>query len=127
MSDLILKFWPKEAVNEVKTASIKESLLAEGILGSETEHWNKPAYKPGPALKTYLETNESDVYFQNLFIGIEANDQGVEEGEDDFVFVDRHNVVSIYEGDGGIEGGDRLCVKLQEITGDEYTWGWDRM
>jgi hypothetical protein len=63
--------------------------------------------------------------FEEIHIVVADKDYGVETGEEDFVYIDKHNVVSLLGGDGTIEGWSGFCQKLQEITGDEYLGDWE--
>jgi hypothetical protein len=127
MSDIILKFWPKEEVNVLKTDLIKNGLANSNIIGDETEFWNKPAFKAGSEINLFFEPrlNREIGYFDDLAITVSENDYGVLEGEEDFDYIDRMNVVSILGGDGNFEKWDDLTNKLKEITGDEYQGGYE--
>lgn len=125
MSDFILKFWPTKEVSEIKTAKIVSELKARGILGEETVHWGKAAFKIGDAaLKLLLPISNYDMnspYVQQLALIIEENGYGVGFGEEDFEFYDRHNVISVYGGDGELDHSKMFCQILFEITEDEYS------
>ena len=127
MSDFILKFWPKDEVKEIKTEIIKRALLASKVLGEETMYGNKPAFKAGECLNEYLEPrmDNSHPYFKTISIVVADNDYGVGEDEEDFAFFERHNVLSILDGDGTIERWNKMCQQLKDITGDEYDGGWE--
>lgn len=127
MSDIILKFWPKEEVTELKVDLIKNGLANSKFIGEETEFWNKPAFKAGSEVNLFFEPrlNRDIGYFDDLAITISEKDYGVLEGEEDFDYIDRMNVVSILGGDGTFEKWDNLTSKLKEITGDEYQGGYE--
>jgi hypothetical protein len=127
MSDMILKFWPKEDVMENKTESIIAELTKSGFIGIETTYWDKPAFVPGSKINIFFEPQleRDNDYFNSLAITISEKDYGVVEGEEDFEYVDRPNVVSILGGDGTFEKWSVLTLKLQEITGHEYQGGYE--
>lgn len=127
MSDYILKFWPKEDIKESKVEKIIEGLTSSKIIGDEEEYYGKPAYSAGELLKDHLdtETGVPDSFFEPVRITIADQDYGVEDGEDDYVFIDRNNVVSVLAADGRIESWDKMCKRLEEITGDQYVGGWE--
>lgn len=127
MSDFILKFWPKEDVKEVKTKNLKSELIDQKILGDETEFWGEHAYKPGQFINEYLEpkVNRDNLYFDTISIVVSDKDYGVLQGEEDFEFVNRLNVISIKGGEGGFNKWDKMCDKLESITGDAYEGGWE--
>lgn len=127
MSDIILKFWPKEEVTVLKTDLIKNGLTNSNFIGDKTEFWNKPAFKAGSEFNLFFvpRLNREIGYFDDLAIIVSENDYGVLEGEEDFDYIDRMNVVSILGGDGTFEKWDDLTNKLKEITGDEYQGGYE--
>lgn len=127
MSDFILKFWPKEDVKEVKTKNLKSELIDQKILGDETEFLGEHAYKPGQFINEYLEpkVNRDNLYFDTISIVVSDKDYGVLQGEEDFEFVNRLNVISIKGGEGGFNKWDKMCDKLESITGDAYEGGWE--
>lgn len=127
MSDIILKFWPKEDVTENKIFVIKSELTKIGFIGSETEFWNQPSFRPGPNFNTFFEPllERGNEYFESLSVIISEKDYGVLETEEDFDFINRLNVVSILGGDGTFENWATLINSLKEITGDEYQGGYE--
>jgi len=127
MSDYILKFWPKQEIQEIKTSPIKTELSKSEIIADETEFWGKPAFNPGQRLNEYLEPklDRSNPYFDTIKITIEENDYGVRMGSEDFEYIDRKNVITIKGGEGGFNNWNAMCDKLKEITGDDYEGGWE--
>lgn len=127
MSDIILKFWPKDETKESKVEAIKSSLLDLHFIGQETEFWGKPTYKTGRHFYTYFEPllNMPNPYIESLAIAISENDYGVIEDEEDFEYIDRKNVISILGGDGTFEKWDKVTDLLKEITGNEYQGGYE--
>ena len=127
MSDIKLKFWPKEEISKSKIELIKSELTISKFIGEETEFWNKPAFKAGFELNLFFEPRLSRdiIYFEELAITISEKDYGVLEGEEDFDFIDRMNVVSILGGNGTFKKWGALTNKLKEITGDEYQGGYE--
>ena len=127
MSDIILKFWPKEEVTESKLDKLKSQLTNLKFVGDETDFWGKPAYKTGEQFNTYFEPLLSlpNSYIESLTIAIQETDYGVIEGEEDFEYIDRFNVVSIWGGDGTFENWNKLTDLLKDITGDEYHGGYE--
>lgn len=127
MSDIILKFWPKDETKESKVEAIKSSLLDLHFIGQETEFWGKPTYKTGGHFNTYFEPllNMPNPYIESLAIAISENDYGVIEGEEDFEYIDRKNVISILGGDGTFEKWDKVTDLLEKITGNEYQGGYE--
>jgi len=127
MSDFILKFWPRDEVKEVKTEKIKTKLNQLKIIGEPTEFWGMPAFNPGQSINEYLEPklDRTNPYFDTISITVSDKDYGVVQGEEDFEFIDRLNVISIKGGEGAIDKWDKMCEKLKSITGDEYDGGWE--
>lgn len=129
MSDMILKFWPKEEVKEIKTEIITVELTEAKILGETTEFWDKPAFKPGQAINDYFEpklNNEwAKSYFPTIALTVAEKDYGVLIGEEDFEYIDRLNVVSIKGGEAAFDKWEKMCEKLKAITGDDYEGGWE--
>lgn len=127
MSDIILKFWPKEEITESKVETLKSQLINSQFLGIETEFWGKPAFKTGGLFQIYFEPllNIPNPYIESLAITISENDYGVLEGEEDFEYIDRKNVISILGGDGTFEKWDKVIILLKEITGNEYQGGYE--
>lgn len=129
MSDIILKFWPQDEVTDNKTAAIKDGLLQAQLIGDETEFWDKPAFRPGSKFNTFFEPllEPGSEYFQSLAVVISDEDYGVVEGDEDFEFIDRLNVVSILGGDGTFENWSVMTELLRKITGDEYQGGYEML
>lgn len=127
MSDIILKFWPKEEIKESKVDTLKSQLTNSKFIGEETEFWQKPAFKTGRQFNTYFEPllNNPNPYIESLAIIISENDYGVIEGEEDFEYIDRSNVISILGGDGTFEKWEKVTDLLKEITGNEYQGGYE--
>ena len=127
MSDFILKFWPKEIVQQTKSNVLKIELRKVGIISDETEFEGKPAYNPGQNINDYLvpKLERFNPYFDTIKITIEDADYGVKMGSEDFEYIDRNNVISIKGGEGGFNKWDAMCKKLEEITGNEYEGGWE--
>ena len=124
MSDFILKFWPIEDDNEDKTELIKSQFEKDKIISEETEHWGKPSYKSGEKLGEMLGIN-IESYLSNLIIQIEEKGYGVEQGEEDFEYVNRANVISIQNGDGEIEQWGKFEEYLTNLTSQKYKGGWE--
>ena len=124
MSDIILKFWPKAATVENQTELIKSQFEKDKITSGETEHWGKPAFKSGENLGEMIGVN-NQTQVKELKIQIEAKGYGVEEGEEDFEYVDRNNVISIQNADGDINNWVKFEEYLTNITGTEYKGGWE--
>jgi len=129
MSDVILKFWPKDEVKEIKTGRITTELTEAKVLGEPTEFWGKPAFKPGQAINDYFEpklnSEWAKSYFPSIALTVADKDYGVVEGEEDFEYIDRLNVVSIKGGEAAFDNWDKMCEKLKSITGDDYEGGWE--
>jgi hypothetical protein len=129
MSDMILKFWPKADVKEVKTDKIKSGLTDAKIIGDPTEFWGKPAFRPGQSINDYFEPKLNPewakAYFASIALTVSDKDYGILEGEEDFEYLDRLNVVAIKGGEGAFEKWGKMCEKLESITGDEYQGGWE--
>ena len=129
MSDFILKFWPKEEVEEVKTDKILKGLTDAQIIGRSKEFWGKPAFEAGTSMNDFFEPvlnpAWANQYLSRIAVTIEDEDYGVAYGAEDFEYFDRLNVVSILGGDGTFENWDKMCDELKSITGDEYEGGWD--
>lgn len=124
MSDYILKFWPKENISENQTELIKAQFKKDNIISDEIEFWGKPAFKSGQRLGEMVGINNEN-YTANLIVQIEQKGYGVEQGEEDFEYVDRNNVVSIKNGDGEMEKWSEFENYLSELTQNEYKGGWE--
>lgn len=127
MSDIMLKFWPKNEVAEIKEELLKEQLSKLKIIGEKSLFWNNVAFKSGTNFNDYFEPNlgKDDEYIKSLYIKISECDYGIIECEGDFEFIDRNNVVSILGGDGTLDIWNRMTDTLTKITGDEYQGGWE--
>ena len=129
MSDIILKFWPRNEVEEVKTERITSELKDAKVLGEPTEFSGKAAFKPGQAINDYFEpklnSEWAKMYFPTIVLTVADKDYGVLQGEEDFEYVDRLNVISIIGGEAAFENWDKMCEKLKSITGDDYEGGWE--
>ena len=127
MSDYILKFWPQDDIQTDKTNKIKFEFKQKLIVGEESEFWGKPAFKGGNKLSEYFgpKWELAPKYFSTLFIKIAESDYGVEQGSEDFEFIDRKNVISLLGADGTVESWTEMCTELERITGDKYKGGWD--
>jgi hypothetical protein len=127
MSDIILKFWPKNDVAEIKAELLIEQLSELKIIGEESLFRGNPAYKSGIDFNDYFEPNlgKDNGYINSLYIKIAESDYGVIPGEGDFEYIDRNNVVSILGGDGTLDIWNRMVEMLTKITGDEYQGGWE--
>ena len=127
MSDIILKFWPKNQVSEIKVELLQEQLAALKIIGEISVFWENIAFKSGPNFNDYFEPNlgKDNGYIKSLYIKISESDYGIIEGEEDFEFIDRNNVVSILGGDCTLDDWKRMTETLTKITGDEYNGGWE--
>ena len=124
MSDIILKFWPKVENKENQTELIKAQFEKDKITSGETEHWGKPAFKSGSNLGEMIGVNNQN-NVKELKIQIEHKGYGVEEGEEDFEYVDRTNVISIQNADGDINNWSKFEEYLTKLTGKEYKGGWE--
>lgn len=127
MSDIILKFWPKDETTESKMDVLKSRLIDAKFIGEESEFWGKPAFKTGEQFNIYFNPllNIPNPYIESLAITISENDYGVIEGEEDFEYIDRNNVISILGGDGTFEKWDKVTDLLEDITGNEYQGGFE--
>lgn len=127
MSDIILKFWPKEEIAEIKTSVIRNALQTKEFIGDETEYEGRPAFYPGSQFNTFFEPimQRSNEYFNTLVIRISEKDYGVLEQEEDVEYIDRLNVIEICGGDGTFEKWSRLTDFLKEATGNEYQGGYE--
>ena len=127
MSDIILKFWPKNQVAEIKIELLKEKLSELKIIGEESEFWSKKAFKTGTDFNEYFEPNlgKDNGYINSLYVKISESDYGIIEGSEDFEFIDRNNVLSILGGDGTLHIWNRMTETLTKITGDVYQGGWE--
>ena len=124
MSDYILKFWPKENVTENQTDLIRTQLRNDKIISDEIEFWGKSAFKSGEKLGEMVGINNSN-YVAELVVQIEAKGYGVEQGKEDFEYIDRNNVVSIKNGDGEMEKWTEFENYLTKLTKNEYKGGWE--
>ena len=70
-----------------------------------------------------LERNNS--YFDTIALKILETDYGVEDGEEDFEYIDRCNVISIEGGEGAFDEWNKMCELLKSITEDDYDGGWE--
>lgn len=127
MSDIILKFWPLDEVSDFKTDLIKRKLKDFEIIDTETIFWDQPAFTTGKHFNSFFlpDLGKDNPYIKSLAIVVSESDYGVISGEEDFEFIDRYNVISIFGGDGTFENWDKMTKLLSEITGDIYEGGWE--
>ncbi|WP_299675794.1 hypothetical protein [uncultured Tenacibaculum sp.] len=127
MSDFILKFWPEENIQTDKTEKIKNQFKEKLIIGEESDFFGKPAFKGGDKLSEYFEPKweSAPKYFSTLFLTISKSDYGVEQGTEDFEYIERKNVISLLGADGTVESWTEMCSKLEKITGDKYKGNWE--
>ena len=124
MSDFILKFWPKENVDDNHTDLIKAQLRKDDIISDETEFWGKPAFKSGVNLGEMVGINNTN-YVSELVVQIEEKGYGVDQGKEDFEYIDRNNVISIKNRDGEMENWSKFEEYLTQLTKTEYKGGWE--
>lgn len=124
MSDFILKFWPEKQNPDNYTKLIETSLKKDSIISEKIEFWGKPAFKSGKNLGVMVGIENSN-YVSKLVIEIEENGYGVEQGVEDFEYVDRKNVISIKNGDGEMENWTKFEEYLTKLTNTEYKGGWE--
>ena len=124
MSDIILKFWPKENPGVDKTQAITSMLETKGIIGTPKSYFGQEAFEPGENAQQYLApgftVSLEKAYGGNLSFVIEAGGNGVEIGAEDYEYPETMNIVSILGGDGSLERSDSICGFLEEATGDKY-------
>jgi hypothetical protein len=124
MSDFILKFWPIEASEEDKTEALKQQMLQDNILVEESVHWGKAAYKVGEELGTMIDI-QNEAYLAELKLQIEEEGYGVEQGAEDFEYINRKNVICIHNGDGEIKNWSKFEAYLSQATKQKYKGGWE--
>jgi len=124
MSDYILKFWPKNDVADNHTELIKSQLKKDNIISQNIEFWGKPAFKSGEKLGEMVGINNPN-YVSELIVQIEEKGYGVEQGKEDFEYINRNNVISIKNGDGEMENWSKFEDYLTKLTQTEYKGGWE--
>ena len=132
MSDFILKIFPVDEVNTDKTGLIKEHLIKANFLsGEETEFSGETYLKPGQSFCEYFEFEDEKsakkTFKDEARIKIIADGYGVTMDEDaeEPDFIDRKNVVEIWNVDGNYTSWDKLSRSLTQATGDTYTGEWE--
>lgn len=132
MSDFILKIFPVSEIDIDKTEEIKNILLVNKFISTDTIDFSGDThYKPGKAFCEYFEFEDENTAFNtyktDVTINIAVDGQGVimEDAAEEPGFIDRKNVVEIWNADGNYTNWDKLTYLLQQATGDAYTGQWD--
>ncbi len=133
MSEIYLKFWPEEPVQEDKSRLLQEELKRMLVLGETFELWNKPAFRGGEKMDDYLSGFSAMAAEMNsgVFISAEPNSvalygsPGEEFGEEGVKYLTRNNVVEIANIEDSLGTWENLCTLLEGITGDKYVAGFD--
>jgi hypothetical protein len=124
MSEFILKFWPINEITEDHTELLIFKMKDEKIITDEMKNHGIQTFKPGENLGEMIGMPYPN-YISNLIVQIEFDGYGVLDGEEEFEYVDRKNVISILNGDGEIESWSNFEEFLSKITGTQYKGGWD--
>ena len=64
-------------------------------------------------------------YVSELVVQIEEKGYGVDQGKEDFEYIDRNNVISIKNRDGEMENWSKFEEYLTQLTKTEYKGGWE--
>jgi hypothetical protein len=132
MSDFILKIFPVEEVTVDKTELIKQALIKSKFLtgGSKDVH-GETYLTAGESFCDFFEFEDAasarDNYQGEVGIKISADGYGVimEEDAEEPTFIDRKNVVEVWNVDGNYTGWDKLTQLLEQATGDSYAGEWE--
>jgi hypothetical protein len=121
MSDFILEIFPQDEITTGKVHLVEEELKKERFISSDN---SGDGYLPGPNFLDYFEFENEDyvrtVYKDQVRIIINEKGYAALPGEEDFEYVDKMNVVEIWNADGHYIGWSKLCALLEKITGDKY-------
>jgi hypothetical protein len=132
MSDFILKIFPVDEVSVDKTELIKEHFTKLNFLtGEESEYYGESYFKPGLSFCDFFEF-EDEISARKGFrdearIKIIADGYGVKMDEEveEPEFIDRKNVIEIWNIDGNYKNWQKLVDSLTLVTGDIYTGEWE--
>lgn len=134
MSDLILKIFPSEEVDTDKTTIIREQLAKSNFLsGQEIEFHGEHYLEPGSSFCNYFlfekEPEAIQSYKKEIRIQVAPNSSlmTMKEGDEEPVFLDRTNVVEIWNADNNYVNWEKLTSLLQQITGDAYRGEWEKL
>ncbi len=134
MSDLILKIFPSEEVDSDKTTIIREQLAKSNFLsGQEIEFHGEHYLEPGPSYCNYFQFGKvqeaMQSYKKEIRIQVAPNSSlmTMKEGNEEPVFLDRTNVVEIWNADNNYVNWEKLTTLLQQITGDAYRGEWEKL
>ena len=106
-------------------------MKANFLSGEEAEFSGESYLKPGQSFCDYFEFEDEKSaklsFKDEVRIKIVADGYGVtmEEDAEEPDFMDRRNVVEIWNVDGNYTGWDKLSSSLTQATGDTYTGEWE--
>ena len=132
MSDFILKVFPVEEVTADKTMAIKDQLINKGFISGEEVEFSGDKYlRPGKSFCDFFgfdnEQAARESSSKDIRIKIEPKSYGIklEDEANEPEFIDRNNVVEIWNADGNFTSWKKLTDTMQQITGDEYAGDWE--
>ena len=132
MSDFILKIFPVGEVNADKTELIKELLTNANFLSGERIEFSGESYlAPGQSFCNYFkfedEKSAKQTFQDEVRIKIISDGYGVtmEDDAEEPQFIDRKNVIEIWNIDGNYTSWDKLSNSLTQATGDTYAGEWE--
>ncbi len=126
MSDLILKFWPKDDSTENNIEIVKKVFIEKEIIGNEVEIWGRTAHKSNKNIRHYFKPNWqfAEQYFSNTHVIIKGKGYNTVFRGIETAFLDRNTVVELHNVDGTISEWKDFVDLLSEITGVEYEGNW---
>ena len=132
MSDFILKIFPVEEITTDKTELIRQALIKSCFLtGEQFDFYGEVYLRAGDTFCDYFEFEDEGSakkdYRNEVRIKISASGYGVIMGEDaeETEFIDRKNVLEIWNADGNYIKWDKLTLLMQQATGDSYVGEWE--
>ncbi|MFT5618835.1 MAG: hypothetical protein ACI85I_002070 [Arenicella sp.] len=127
MSDIILKFWPKEESQNNYCETIKKNLIEKNIIENEETIWGRTAHKTSKNIRHYFkpEWEYAEEYFSNTHIVIVEKGYGVDLSGTEINYFDRKSVIELHNADGTISKWNDFIRLLSDITGIEHEGNWE--
>ncbi len=122
MSDIFLKFWPTNIVNEDKTELIKSTLVEEKILKDKIKLWEQEAYTSGVNMDLFIEGYSNVAKHRDIAVTVKTQSCILQYDDNTGEEIDicRNNMVEVLDVEGNFGSWEKFCELLEVITGDKY-------